>query len=119
MKSYNTAQYRLNTTGAGMVGFEYSNFEEEVVTKHCIYYHELKPILADRPNVTPWATNFDSCSEGDDNVNNDDDAESVDSDSSGTDGNSIIVIDGDDITIEDTVRVQRLVTLSAQSQTIS
>jgi hypothetical protein len=34
MKAHNTAQYRLNTTGAGMVRFEYTNFEEEVVQKH-------------------------------------------------------------------------------------
>jgi hypothetical protein len=111
IKSYNTAQFRLNTTGAGMVGIEYTDFEEEVVQKHCIYYRELKPILAERPNVTPWATNFDTDDEGDKNVRKDD---KDDDESSATDDSteSVISIDNDDSdisvvgTVKDTTTVQ-------------
>jgi hypothetical protein len=67
IKLYKTTQFRLDTTGARMVGFTYNNFEDEVVNKHCIYYHELKPIL------------FDSSDESDDEKmkNSEDDNESV------------------------------------------
>jgi hypothetical protein len=59
-----------------MHGIEYDNFEEEVVNKHCIYYYELKPILAERPNVKPWATNFDTDTETEKMSKDDDDSES-------------------------------------------
>jgi hypothetical protein len=105
IKSYNTAQFRLNTTGAGMVGIEYTDFEEEVVQKHCIYYRELKPILAERPNVTPWATNFDSDEEGDSNVRKE---QSSDEESEATDDENQSVIsldnDGSDDSIQGTVK---------------
>jgi hypothetical protein len=95
IRAYNTAEYRLKTTGAGMVGTEYDNFQDEVVHKHCIYYHELKPILADRPNVTPWATNFDTEDEGDDNVK-DSHNDSSDDESEATSDSVIEIISVDD-----------------------
>jgi hypothetical protein len=115
LKAYNTAQYRLDTTGAGMVGIEYTNFEEEVIQKHFIYYHELKPILADRPNVTPWATNFDTGSEGDDNIRDDDD-ESVDSDSCSKNDNSVILIDTEEDFKEDKSMATDTISTKSNSQ---
>jgi hypothetical protein len=95
MKSYKTAQFRLDTTGAGREGFQYDSFVDEIVNKHCIYYHELKPILADRPNVTPWATNFNSSDESDLNDQNHDENESVATNSNI--GASVIeILSGDD-----------------------
>jgi hypothetical protein len=110
IKAYNTAQFHLNMTGAGMVGLEYSNFEEEIINKHCIYYNELKPILADRPNITPWATNFDtSDSDSDDNGN-----KSIESESESLNTSVICILDETDDELCESITVKRNSSMSTQ-----
>jgi hypothetical protein len=58
--SYKDAEDRLNGTGAGMEGIELSTFQEEVCNTTCRFYHQLRPVMVNRPNVRPWATNDDS-----------------------------------------------------------
>lgn len=58
----------MNGTGAGLEGIALSTFQEEVVNKTCRFYHQLKPVMMNRPNVRPWVTNDDSSE--DDNNNN-------------------------------------------------
>ena len=60
MASYKEASERMAQTGNGLHGLEYTSFQEYIVKNVCRYYFELDPILKDRPNVTPWATNEDT-----------------------------------------------------------
>ena len=60
MASYKEAAERMAQTGNGLQGLEYTSFQEYIVKNICRYYFELDPILKDRPNVTPWATNEDT-----------------------------------------------------------
>jgi hypothetical protein len=59
MESFKIALECMANTGAGLEGLEYERFQDYIVHKVCRYYFELLPILQDRPNVTPWYTNFD------------------------------------------------------------
>lgn len=59
MQSYKEASERMNMTGNGLEGIQYTSFQEYIVKSVCKYFFELDPILKDRPNVTPWATNED------------------------------------------------------------
>ena len=59
MASYKEASERMNRTGNGLEGFQFTSFQEYVVRNVCRYYFDLEPILKDRPNVTPWFTNED------------------------------------------------------------
>jgi hypothetical protein len=43
-----------------MEGIQLSTFQEEVCKTTCRFYHQLKPVMVNRPNVRPWATNDDS-----------------------------------------------------------
>ena len=64
MASYKEASERMNRTGNGLEGFQYTSFQEYIVKNVCRYYFELEPILKDdRPNVTPWYTNEDDSDE--------------------------------------------------------
>ena len=57
MASYKDANEKMNNTGAGLDGFEFSSFQEYIVKQVCRFYFVLDPVLKDRPNVYPWATN--------------------------------------------------------------
>ena len=57
MASYKEANERLNATGSGLEGIEYTNFQEYVVNNICKYYYQLDPVLKNRPNVCCWHTN--------------------------------------------------------------
>ena len=60
MSSYKEANERLNRTGNGITDpLKYSTFQEYIVNNVCKYYYVLDPVLKDRPNVSPWATNED------------------------------------------------------------
>jgi hypothetical protein len=57
MSQYKEANERMNNTGDGLEGIEYSNFQEYIVNNVCKYYFLLDPVLKNRPNVRPWVTN--------------------------------------------------------------
>ena len=57
MASYKDANEKMNNTGAGLDGFEFTSFQEYIVKQVCRFYFVLDPVLRDRPNVFPWATN--------------------------------------------------------------
>ena len=59
MGQYKEANERMNNTGDGLEGIEFSNFQDYIVNSICKYYFELDPVLKERPNVRPWITNED------------------------------------------------------------
>ena len=78
MGTYKEASERMHRTGNGITDpLKYSSFQEYIVREVCRYYFELEPILKDRPNVTPWATNED---DSDDSTDSDISDEEDDSD---------------------------------------
>ena len=59
MQSYKEANEKIGMSGNGLKGIQYTSFHEYIVRNVCKYYYELDPILKNRPNVRPWATNED------------------------------------------------------------
>ena len=59
MGQYKEANERMNNTGDGLEGIEFTNFQDYIVNNICKYYFVLDPVLKDRPNVCPWCTNED------------------------------------------------------------
>ena len=57
MASYKEANERLKGTGGGLKGLAYTTFQEFVVANICKHYHELDPVLKNRPNVHAWHSN--------------------------------------------------------------
>ena len=53
MASYKEANERMNRTGNGLEGLQYTSFQEYIVKNVCRYYFEFDPILKDQPNVAP------------------------------------------------------------------
>jgi hypothetical protein len=78
MKSYKKANDRFNGSDHGLEGIDYTNFHEQVLKETCRFYDDLKPVLGDRPNVTPWVTNEDM-DEDNDSINEDDESIEYDS----------------------------------------
>ena len=57
MASYKEANEKLNGSGRGLEGIDYTNFQEYVVTNICPFYFQLDPVLKNRPNVQCWHSN--------------------------------------------------------------